>query len=82
MLRQDLAAVMRRYLRVEEAKVLAVRFGLDDGQPRTIRQVAEAMGMPYATVKHVLFTAMNKMRKPHVALALRDYLGVDADEAV
>ena len=39
--------------------------------------------MPYATTKHMLFTALSKMRKPHVAVALRDYLSSadpDAEE--
>lgn len=37
--------------------------------------------MPYATAKHVLFGAMSKMRKPHVAIALRDYLTNPDDES-
>jgi hypothetical protein len=28
-----------------------------------------------ATTKHLLFAALSKMRKPHVARSLRDYLG-------
>ena len=74
MLRQDLRTLMSRYLRPQEARVLILRFGLDDGVTRTIRQVAEAADIPYATAKHVLFLALSKMRKPHVALALREYL--------
>jgi RNA polymerase sigma factor (sigma-70 family) len=74
MLRRDLSAVMERHLRPEEAAVLTKRFGLEDGASRTIRQVAEELGIPYSTAKHLLFTALTKMRKPHVAMALRDYL--------
>ena len=81
MLQSDLSTVMRRHLREEEAAVLTLRFGLEDGEARTVRQVGEAMGMPYATAKHTLFQALNKMRRPHVAKALRDYLGdADSDE--
>jgi len=81
MLRTDLGALMRRNLRTEEMRVLTLRFGLEDGTARTIRQVAEETGMPYATAKHVLFGAMSKMRKPHVAIALRDYLTNPDDES-
>ena len=127
MLKQDLARVMQRHLRPDEARVLSLRFGLQDGVARTIRQVrrhpngarcvlsltpvcctsaasvsvtpiatsplrriqrlpsrtqvGEEMGIPYATTKHVLFSALSKMRKPHVALALRDYLaGTEMDD--
>ena len=74
MLRKDLSAVMAKHLRPEEIDVISARFGLDDGTPRTIRQVGETLGIPYSTAKHLLFTSLTKMRKPHVAMALRDYL--------
>jgi len=75
MLQSDISRVMGKYLRKEEAEVLSLRFGLEDGAPRTIRQVGEEMGVSYSTAKHLLFTGLNKMRRPHVAMALRDYLG-------
>ena len=74
MLQRDISHVMSKYLRPEEASVLAARFGLDDGTPRTIRQTAEHLEITYSTAKHLLFTGLTKMRKPHVAMALRDYL--------
>jgi hypothetical protein len=46
MLQQDLSALMRSHLRAEEAQVLTLRFGLDDGCARTIRQVGEELGIP------------------------------------
>ena len=76
-LQADLTRVMQRHLKEDEAKVLTLRFGLEDGEARTVRQVGEAMNMPYATAKHTLFQALNKMRRPHVAKALRDYLAFD-----
>ena len=85
MLQADLRQLMRRHLRREETRVLDLRFGLSDGKARTVRQVGEEMGVPYATTKHMLFTALGKMRKPHVAIALRDYLSSadpDAEEDV
>ena len=64
---------MQKHLRPEEISVLSLRFGLEDGAPRTIRQVGEELEISYSTTKHLLFTGLNKMRKPHVAMALRDY---------
>ena len=83
MLQADLSKLMSKHLRHDETKVLDLRFGLSDGKARTVRQVGEEMGVPYATTKHMLFTALSKMRKPHVAVALRDYLSSadpDAEE--
>ena len=68
---------MRKNLGKEEASVLYYRFGLHDGQTRTIRQVGEAMGISYSRAKQVLFTALSKMRRPHVAHALQDYVRED-----
>ena len=73
MLQSDLRKVMQRHLRAEEISVLSLRFGLEDGTSRTIRQVGEELDISYSTTKHLLFTGLNKLRKPHVALALRDY---------
>ena len=73
-LRSDLNALMRKHLKEQELETLQLRFGLVDGQPRTLKQVGEAMGVPYATVKHLLFAALSKMRKPHVAHVLSDYM--------
>jgi len=79
MLQTDLSEIMRRHLLPREADVVSLRFGLADGNARTVRQVGEDLGLSYATTKHLLFKALNKMRKPHVAIALRDYLSSDAD---
>ena len=75
MLRSDMRRLMRAHLSPEQEQVLTLRFGLSDDHPRTVRQVGEAMGdLPMRQTKHLLFSALNKMRKPHVARALRDYL--------
>jgi len=79
-LRADLAGLMRKYLKEEEIRVLTLRFGLSDGAARTVRQVGEDLGLTYARTKHVLFSALSKMRQPHVALALRDYLPTDGSD--
>lgn len=60
--------------------MLTLRFGLDDEGPHSIKEVAERLEVNYARVKNTLFSALTKMRRPHVALALRDYLEGDDDE--
>jgi RNA polymerase primary sigma factor len=80
MLKEDLGALMERHLDPDEVEVLAFRFGLRDGTGRTIREVSEALGLTQPKVKRILFAAMNKMRRPHVAVALRDYLSSDTPD--
>ena len=56
-----------------QIRVLELRFGIHDGEGRTVRRVSEEMGLSYRSVQHLLWTALSKMRKPHVASALREY---------
>ena len=77
MLNADLKQLMERHLRPEEVQVLTLRFGLGDNAPRTVREVAEEVQVSYTKAKNLLFSALTKMRKPHVSLALRDYVWDD-----
>ena len=79
MLRTDLLKLMERYLTHEERQVVSLRFGLEDGSTRTVRGVGEDLGLSYAQTQSLLFKALTKMRKPHVAQALQDYL-VDSED--
>ena len=58
-----------------------VRFP-DAGTPRFLinrQKVGEDLGLSYAQTQSLLFKALTKMRKPHVAQALQDYL-VDSED--
>ena len=77
MLRTHLGTLMERHLTPDEARVVALRFGLEDGASRTIRAAGEEIGVSYPHSKKLLFSALAKLRKPHVALALRDYMTDD-----
>lgn len=74
MLRSDLSSLMRKHLSDDEASMLRLRFGLADGEGRTIRQCGEEMNIGFNAAKSLLFSALSKMRRPHVAMALRDYM--------
>lgn len=75
MLCLDMQAAMEHHLELDERRVLVLRFGLADGVHRTVRQTGEEMGLAQKDVNKLLYAAMSKMRKPHVANALRQYLG-------
>merc|ERR1712032_1475305 len=77
LLRSDLQRLMQKHLEPAESRVLMLRFGLADGVSRTLRQVGDELGIESWTAKRILFTALNKLRKPHVAASLRGYLDGD-----
>merc|ERR1711920_561587 len=79
MLQSDLRRLMQKHLDVDEQRVLMLRFGLVDGTSRTLRQIGEEVGIEPWTAKRILFAALNKLRKPHVAVTLRGYLDGDED---
>uniref|UniRef100_A0A7S4C5C9 RNA polymerase sigma-70 region 2 domain-containing protein n=1 Tax=Chrysotila carterae TaxID=13221 RepID=A0A7S4C5C9_CHRCT len=82
MLQADLHKLFEKYLAPEERQVLTLRFGLEDGQARTVRGVGEALGLSHAAAKQRLFAALTKLRKPHVAVALRAYANDAEDDEV
>mmetsp|Transcript_26971 Transcript_26971/g.65062 ORF Transcript_26971/g.65062 Transcript_26971/m.65062 type:complete len:553 (+) Transcript_26971:41-1699(+) len=78
MLRGHLEKLFDEYLDSDEAQCVKIRFGLEDGQPATVKATGEAMGITYASTKKLLFSAMSKLRKPHVAAGLKDYMEEDS----
>jgi len=75
MMQRHLRRLMEQYLSPQEVRVVSLRFGLDDdGEARSLRAVSEEVDISYSRVKNMLFTALTKLRRPHVASALRDYV--------
>ena len=79
MLQESLKGLMGKHLTEAEAQALSLRFGVDDGTTRTIREVASMLGVTESSVKHLSFKALNKLRKPHIESQLREYLGDEGD---
>jgi DNA-directed RNA polymerase sigma subunit (sigma70/sigma32) len=78
-LREDLTQLMQRFLTADEARVLSLKFGLEDGEKRTMREVAEKAGVTYIKVKNTYNNALNRLRAPLVLGRLQNYLA-DLDE--
>jgi len=58
-----------------ERKVVCLRFGLEDGQPRTLEEVGKAFGVTRERVRQIESKSLAKLRQPVRSGQLRDYLG-------
>ena len=57
-----------------EAKVLRLRYGLDDGRPRTLEEVGKEFNVTRERVRQIEAKALRKIRNPNRSNKLRDFL--------
>ena len=57
-----------------EQKVVRLRFGLDDGQMRTLEEVGKEFGVTRERIRQIESKTLAKLRHPIRSLRLRDYL--------
>ncbi len=57
-----------------EAGVVAMRFGLTDGQPRTLDEIGKVYGVTRERIRQIESKTMSKLRHPSRSQVLRDYL--------
>ena len=57
-----------------ERKVISLRFGLEDGHPRTLEEVGREFGVTRERIRQIEAKALRKLRPPSRAKRLRDYL--------
>ena len=60
-----------------EKQVLRLRFGLDDGQARTLEEVGREFGVTRERIRQIEAKTLAKLRNPHRSQKLRDYLEAD-----
>ena len=73
MLRQQLMEILGT-LSPREAKVLRLRYGLDDGRPRTLEEVGKEFNVTRERVRQIEAKALRKIRNPNRSSKLRDFL--------
>ncbi|MEM9204084.1 MAG: RNA polymerase sigma factor RpoD [Actinomycetota bacterium] len=57
-----------------EQEVVRLRFGLDDGRPRTLEEVGRQFGVTRERIRQIEAKTLAKLRHPHRSDRLRDYL--------
>lgn len=58
----------------EQAQIVSLRFGLEDGVERTLNEIGEVMGVSGERVRQIEVKALRKLRHPVRAKYLRDYI--------
>ena len=57
-----------------EAGVVAMRFGLTDGQPKTLDEIGKVYGVTRERIRQIESKTMSKLRHPSRSQVLRDYM--------
>lgn len=73
LLKEQLAEVLKT-LTPRESKVLSLRFGLEDGHPRTLEEVGSEFGVTRERIRQIEAKALRKLRHPSRSKKLRDFL--------
>ena len=73
MLHEQLMEVLDT-LTEREQKVLRLRFGLDDGRPRTLEEVGREFNVTRERIRQIEAKALRKLRHPSRSKKLKDYL--------
>ena len=73
MLKEQLVEVLET-LTEREQKVLRLRFGLEDGRPRTLEEVGKEFDVTRERIRQIEAKALRKLRHPSRSKKLKDYL--------
>jgi RNA polymerase primary sigma factor len=73
LLQEQLESILHT-LSAREKKVIQLRFGLDDGRPRTLEEVGLAFAVTRERIRQIESKALSKLRHPSRSQRLKDYL--------
>ena len=73
LLKEQLADVLKT-LTPREEKVLSLRFGLVDGNPKTLEEVGKEFNVTRERIRQIEAKALRKLRHPSRSKKLRDFL--------
>ncbi len=73
LMREQLAEVLKT-LTPREARVLSLRYGLEDGNPKTLEEVGKEFQVTRERIRQIEAKALRKLRHPSRSKKLRDFL--------
>ena len=73
MLKEEIGDVLLTLTEREE-QVLRLRFGLDDGSPKTLEEVGQMFGVTRERIRQIEAKALRKLRHPSRSRKLKDFL--------
>ena len=73
LLQEELTKILDT-LHERERGVVAMRFGLTDGQPKTLDEIGKVYGVTRERIRQIESKTMSKLKHPSRSQALRDYL--------
>jgi len=73
MLKEQLISVLDT-LTPREEKVLRLRYGLDDGRPRTLEEVGKEFNVTRERIRQIEAKALRKLRHPSRSKRLKDFI--------
>ncbi len=73
LMREQLADVLKT-LTPREARVLSLRYGLEDGNPKTLEEVGKEFNVTRERIRQIEAKALRKLRHPSRSKKLRDFL--------
>ena len=73
MLKEQLLSVLDT-LTPREERVLRLRYGIDDGKPRTLEEVGKEFNVTRERIRQIEAKALRKLRHPSRSKRLRDFL--------
>jgi RNA polymerase primary sigma factor len=74
LMEEDLARTIDETLPLREARILRLRFGLDDGKVHSLSDVGRKLGVTRERVRQIEAQALRKLRDPRVRSRLSDYV--------
>ena len=72
MLKSQLLSVIET-LTPREQKVIRLRYGLDDGSPKTLEQVGQEFNVTRERIRQIEAKALRKLRTPSRSKKLKDF---------
>ena len=73
MLKEDVKQALLM-LTPRETTIISLRFGLDDGKPKTLQEVGEIIGVSRDRIRQIEAKAIRKLRHPFSSRKLKDYM--------